>query len=60
MPGRRNIHGARRWHASCPALPVARPCLPCALPPSSAYEFLSSLDLDPDALYPCVPDLSGD
>jgi len=23
-------------------------------------EFLSSLDLDPDALYPCVPDLSGD
>jgi len=30
------------------------------LPPSCAYEFLSSLDLDPDALYPCVPDLSGD
>jgi len=30
------------------------------LPSSCAYEFLSSLDLDPDALYPCVPDLSGD
>jgi len=31
-----------------------------ALTVPRAYEFLSTLDLDPDALYPCVPDLGDE